>query len=383
MSSLLELRGVLDALESPNTTLMTNENAELKLLLILKMNSVTRNNVINAKNRNSAKNIWKAIKERFVFFKEDVVDSFITKVQVSIKKMIDVGFNLPQDILAYLVLFKFPASLQLLKRQIMHSDKDLKVEFVCNHLTQLNNKAKAKTRESGPSEAASYAGKNKNFNKNIKACIARKDNNERDSKGAGLTTMGSELSEVVFLMGTRRNTTHNPNKGYHNPKQDSNHSSKACWHLNPDKAPGWWRENQEKWKLNKDKNQVNYYMSLVTLWINHGDPKSRIILDSGASAHIVNDKQDFSQLELNNFDVIKTGKENATLPIKGMGNVTLQWKDRQIKLQNCLYVPNIVIKLIIPGCLDKKGCLVFAKNGRFKVMKSSQLVLQGSVKGGL
>ncbi|KNZ53816.1 hypothetical protein VP01_3129g4 [Puccinia sorghi] len=97
MSGLLELRGVLDALESPVTALTTNKNVELKLLLISKMDSVTQNNVINADNRNLAKEIWKSIKERFVSsqasncarifnnflylsFKEDAVDSFITEV---------------------------------------------------------------------------------------------------------------------------------------------------------------------------------------------------------------------------------------------------------------------------------------------------------------
>ncbi|KNZ51540.1 hypothetical protein VP01_3911g6 [Puccinia sorghi] len=50
MSGLLELRGVLDALESTTTTLTTNKNAEIKLLLISKMDTVTHNNVINAKN---------------------------------------------------------------------------------------------------------------------------------------------------------------------------------------------------------------------------------------------------------------------------------------------------------------------------------------------
>ncbi|KNZ61861.1 hypothetical protein VP01_13494g1, partial [Puccinia sorghi] len=76
--------------------------------------------------------------------------------------------DLPQDILAYLVLFNFPASLKPLKRQIMHSDKDLKVEFVCNHLTQFNNEAKAETRETAPTEAALYTGKNQKFNKNMR-----------------------------------------------------------------------------------------------------------------------------------------------------------------------------------------------------------------------
>ncbi|KNZ53007.1 hypothetical protein VP01_3372g2 [Puccinia sorghi] len=270
--------------------------------------------------------------------------------------MIDVGIDLPQDILAYLILFKFPASLQLLKRQIMHSDKDLKVEFVCNHLTQFNNEAKAETRDNGSFEAVLYAGKNERFNRSMRGLKSGSNNSQK----------GSRCTE-----------------GSHNPKQDSNHSSDTCWHLHPEKAPDWWRENQEKWKSSKDKNQVNYYMSLITLWINQGDPKSRIILDSGASAHIFNDKQYFSRLELSDLDSIKTGKENATLPIKGIGEVTLQWKNRILKLQNCLFVPDIVINLISPGCLDEKGCSVSAKNGRFKVLKSSQLVLQGSVKGGL
>ncbi|KNZ61132.1 hypothetical protein VP01_14489g2, partial [Puccinia sorghi] len=60
---------------------------------------------------------------------EDGVETFVTDIKVAIKKLVDVGIELPQDILAYLVLFKFPNSLQSLKRQIMHSDKDLNVEF--------------------------------------------------------------------------------------------------------------------------------------------------------------------------------------------------------------------------------------------------------------
>ncbi|KNZ57950.1 hypothetical protein VP01_2033g4 [Puccinia sorghi] len=368
MSGLLELRGVLGVLESPNTPLTSDENVDLKLLLISKMDSVTHNNTINAENRNSAKEIWNSIKERFassqssncarIFndflylnFREDAVESFITDVRVAIKKMINVGIDLPQDILAYLVLFKFPASLHLLKRQIMHSDKDLKVEFVCNHLTQFNNESKAETRDSQPTEAALYSGKNEKFNKTMRG--SKNQNNSRCTEGN------------------------------HNPKQDSNHSSDSCWHLNPDKAPEWWRENQEKWKKDKGKGQVNYYMSLVSLWINYGDSKSCIILDSGASAHIFNDKCFFVSLESKQCDVIKTGKQDATLPIKGVGDVVLQWNGRSLKLLNCLFVPDIVINLISPGCLDEKGCSVLAKDGNFQVNKNQEMVLRGSINNGL
>ncbi|KNZ44817.1 hypothetical protein VP01_8797g1, partial [Puccinia sorghi] len=90
--------------------------------------------------------LWHTIKERFsssqasnrarifndflyIKFQEDGVENFVTNVKVAIKIMVDVGIDLPQDILLYLVLIKFPTSLQILKRQIMHSDKELSVEF--------------------------------------------------------------------------------------------------------------------------------------------------------------------------------------------------------------------------------------------------------------
>ncbi|KNZ54758.1 hypothetical protein VP01_2861g1 [Puccinia sorghi] len=59
---LSRLRGVLDVFKSPATALTTDKNAELKLLLISKMDSVTHKKVINADNRNSAKEIWNSIK---------------------------------------------------------------------------------------------------------------------------------------------------------------------------------------------------------------------------------------------------------------------------------------------------------------------------------
>ncbi|KNZ44618.1 hypothetical protein VP01_898g1 [Puccinia sorghi] len=58
------LKAALDT--TPQLTDKNYLNAKLKLLLISKMDSVTHNNFINADNRNSAKEIWKAIKERFV-----------------------------------------------------------------------------------------------------------------------------------------------------------------------------------------------------------------------------------------------------------------------------------------------------------------------------
>ncbi|KNZ52703.1 hypothetical protein VP01_3476g1 [Puccinia sorghi] len=205
------------------TTKMRSSNCcpSQKWTPISKMDSVTHNNVINSENQFS------------IFESSSCID-------------------LPQDTLAYLILFELRAPLHHIKRQIMNSDKDLKVEF-----------------------ASLYAGKNKKFKKSMRGSKTSQNNNQK----------GSRCME-----------------DYQSPKQDSNHSSDSCWHLHHKKAPDWWRESQERWKSNKDKNQVNYYMSLMTLWINHGDPKLWV-----------------------DHDVIKTGKHDVNLPIKGSGEVNLQW----------------------------------------------------------
>jgi hypothetical protein len=89
----------------------------------------------------------------------EAVESFITNIWVSIKKMVDVGINLPQDVLGYLILFKFPSTLNNLKQQIMHSNKTLTFEFVCNHLVQFNNESRAEAKEPATTDAALYSNR--------------------------------------------------------------------------------------------------------------------------------------------------------------------------------------------------------------------------------
>jgi hypothetical protein len=89
-----------------------------------------------------------------------------------------------------------------------------------------------------------------------------------------------------------------------------------CWHLHPEKAPDWWQEAQAKWKANKS---TNYFMLLVTLWVENGDNRSKIMLDSGSSSHVFNDPRFFEKLELKDLDAIKTGKEGRAYPLKVKG----------------------------------------------------------------
>ncbi|POW20412.1 hypothetical protein PSHT_03592 [Puccinia striiformis] len=293
------------------------------------MDSLTHSNIVTTDNRGSAKALWKAIKDRFasdessnrarvfheflyVKFKEDALESYITDIKVAIKKLVDVGIDLPQDILAYLILFKLPDSLQLLKRQIMHSDKALTVQFVCNHLTQFNNENRAETNEPSSSNQAALVS--------TRSQRSYRNNENR----AGQPGSGSSG-------GPKRCTT-----GYHNPKQDTNHSSDSCWHLHPDKAPDWWQEAQAKWQANKNVIEMSF-----------------------------------------------EGKKDATLPIKGIGRVVLQWGNSIISLEGCLYVPDIVINLISSGGVIEKGCQIVANQHGFKVSKGELNLFGGKIDNNL
>ncbi|KNZ64230.1 hypothetical protein VP01_10526g2 [Puccinia sorghi] len=64
MTALLKLRGVLAALNNTEAPLGESDNAELTMLLLSKMDSVTHQNVVTADNSESAQEIWSSIKER-------------------------------------------------------------------------------------------------------------------------------------------------------------------------------------------------------------------------------------------------------------------------------------------------------------------------------
>lgn len=70
---------------------------------------------------------------------ESNINAFVTSVKFYLMKMTKVGIELPLDIVAYLVLFKFPASMQNMKSQIMHATTEMKIDLVLNHLIQHKN----------------------------------------------------------------------------------------------------------------------------------------------------------------------------------------------------------------------------------------------------
>ena len=92
------------------------------------------------------------------------------------------------------------------------------------------------------------------------------------------------------------------------------------------------------------------------------------MIDSGASRHFTRYKEAFSNLIENytNLEIIL--RDNATYPLKGVRNVTLQLNQGNIiHLQEVLYVPDLKKRLISISVMEEKGFNVAFIDGKVHV----------------
>lgn len=140
-------------------------NQEITAYLLSRLEAATHSNIITSENKNSACGIWTAAKTHFALsqsanrarvfnnflylsFNKQRIKKFVTTVRVHLNKLSEVGIELPLDILAYLVLFKFPPSLKPMQSQIMHGSQTITVDYVLNHVIQHKNEVRATKEDS-------------------------------------------------------------------------------------------------------------------------------------------------------------------------------------------------------------------------------------------
>jgi len=88
------------------------------------------------------------------------------------------------------------------------------------------------------------------------------------------------------------------------------------------------------------------------------------LIDSGASRHFTGYKEALSNLieKDTNLEIILG--ENATYPMKGVGNVTLQLNQGNIiHLQEVLYILDLKNNLVSISAMEAKGFMVAFING--------------------
>ena len=106
-------------------------------------------------------------------------------------------------------------------------------------------------------------------------------------------------------------------------------------------------------------------------------------MDSGASKHITSMKSLFKDLQPTKEGHIVACANNAILPVKGIGSITLtSINGDPFPLHNCLYVPGIKKNLLSVPTLAKGGYHVAFEDNKCVVCdkeKGMSLVLTGSL----
>ncbi|EHS64823.1 uncharacterized protein PGTG_22465 [Puccinia graminis f. sp. tritici CRL 75-36-700-3] len=139
-----------------NGTLSDTQDVQLRTIITSKIDSSIHPNVITHENAKKAREIWKSITSYFastqpanraqVFnelldlsFNQSDIQGFITTVRSINSRLFEIGIDIPQDLITYILLKKLPPSLSNVSQQITHSDKSLTTDLVLDHLKLYSN----------------------------------------------------------------------------------------------------------------------------------------------------------------------------------------------------------------------------------------------------
>eukprot|EP00253_Pinus_taeda_P023066 PITA_23066 len=116
--------------------------------------------------------------------------------------------------------------------------------------------------------------------------------------------------------------------------------------------------------------QKEYYVILSLSTASLSDTLGNWLIDSGASRHFTGYKEALPNLieKETNLEIILG--DDATYPVKGVGNVILQLNQgNTIHLQEVLYVPDLKKNLVSISAMEDKGFKVALIDGKVRVWK--------------
>ncbi|MBW0548569.1 hypothetical protein O181_088284 [Austropuccinia psidii MF-1] len=226
--------------------------------------------------------------------------SFISKLRQSLNKIKTVGIKAGIKTLAFAILTKLP-----------------------NNFNSLIEKVTLNTKTQGSPDA-------------ILNLLHDADLKEEAEKSSIESNIDSRMA--LNRENFKLKTIHYCSNGRHNPL--ASHPSENCWQLHPKKHP-------EKYQRDT-KTNYTFVRALLTI-----DRPSRqgdvlnVVLDTGASDHMFNDKSFFSSLNKRKDSTISTGCNSSSLTeigkgtAKGIDQNGICWT-----LKNSLYVPGLKTNLV-------------------------------------
>ncbi|KNZ53955.1 hypothetical protein VP01_3092g4 [Puccinia sorghi] len=169
--------------------------------------------------------------------------------------------------------------------------------------------------------------------------------------------------------------------GKHNPGATS-HDKDHCYQLYPHLRPPRFSNQSEK-AITQLVEVDNGHESEVSLLLVESENKP-IVLDSGATHHMVNDPTCFTPIAETNVK-ISTGGHNNLLYATAIGKATLvNQEGKTVILDNVLLVPSLTRSLIsIPRLFNKSFTIEKTSDDGVRVCVDKDFMLQGSLKHNL
>ncbi|GKE36110.1 pol polyprotein [Tanacetum coccineum] len=268
------------------------------------------------------------------------------------------------------IIEKLPPSWVEFKNYLKHKRKEMSVEDLVVRLRiEEDNKLAQKdtyTPDSAKANMVEHAGSSSRFNSKGN----KKDKKKNDKKGKGKSEYLAPKAGIVKQK--FQGTCYNCDQPGHRAA-----NCKMPKRVNPRQA-NMVDENVDMIAMVSDVCAMISEVNLV------GTNNSGWWIDTGATRHVCADKSMF-----HSFRAVDNGQKlymgnSATADIKGEGDVILKMtSEKELKLTNVLYVPEIRKNLVSGWLLNKFGfCLVFESN-KFVLSKNQMYVGKGYAVNGM
>ncbi|MBW0549089.1 hypothetical protein O181_088804 [Austropuccinia psidii MF-1] len=205
------------------------------------------------------------------------------------------------------------------------------------------------------SELAKHKNTKNNFQKSIKT----------EDSAALLTDSSSFPYKLTYVC---RNGKHNPKNTTHKPE--------SCWAEHPELRPP--PRNKSKKRTNDAETHQTGLEALFTTKHNKtpNTPLS-LVIDCGATHHMFNNKEIFTELASNHNEVIATSDPSSNLICEGRGTVKIVINNKIFTLKDCLYVPKLARNLVSLLDLCHKSITITKDGPSFHLSQNNTNVISG------
>ncbi|KAI7963838.1 hypothetical protein MJO29_004265 [Puccinia striiformis f. sp. tritici] len=314
IGNMLDLQGLRDSPTAQDGSLTDMEDAQLRTIIISKLDSSIHPNIINHENKTKAQDIWTSITSYFASTQPSNHAGSSTIMTIN-SCLFEISINLPKDMIAYSLLKKLPPLLSNISQQITHSEKAITSDLILNHLRLYNND---------------------------QLVIA----NQVSSSRTNVVSLFTDASKKC-----KKNADN----------VQSKHPEAKCWMLYP--------------HLHQNSGRSEASVSSFHTSLSQSSPF--FILDSGSSAHMVSNIDLFYAINQTEIGIVWTSSGKDSLKIEGKGSIRLINKHGSINLHNVLLVPGLIVNLLSIRRLVLENYLVnFSKNSFF-ITQYGQMKMNG------